>query len=133
MNQQDTESKQKDAGSFIRLVSSDGTPNPKNGRVAMTVFGLPWAEAQRALDAITGNKQFRKRQLILVMTDVQPSWIVSSPHRIELIPTRETLGSLSSTERQHWIERRWSILKAKWDIRSEIALGQSFIEFSNSQ
>jgi len=130
---QDTDPKQQGAGRFIRLISSDGAPSPKNGRVAITAFGLPWSEAQRTLDAITGSKQFRKRELILVMTDVQPSWIVSSSHRIELLPTRKTLGTLSSTERQHWIESRWSILRAKWDIRSEVALGQSFYEFSNSQ
>ena len=128
-----TGSEQQGAGSFLRLVSSDGTPHPKGGRVAITAFGLPWTEAQVALDAITGNKQFRKRELILVMTDVQPSWLVSSPHRVELLPTGKTLGSLSSAERQHWIESRWSILKAKWDIRSEVALGQPFHAFSNSQ
>jgi hypothetical protein len=133
VTQQDTDAKQQDAGHSIRLVSRDGAPSPKNGRVAITAFGLPWAEAQRALDAITKNKQFRKRELILVLTDVQPSWIASSPHRVELLPTGNTLAELSSTERQHWIESRWSILKAKWDIQSEVALGQSFHEFSNSQ
>ncbi len=133
MGQQDTDPMQQSAGPSVLLVPRDGAPSPKNGRVAITTLGLPWAEAQRALDAITGSKQFQKRELILVMTDAQPSWIVSSSHRVELLPTRKTLGSLSSTERQHWIESRWSILRAKWDVQSEVALGQSFHEFSRSQ
>ena len=133
MDRRDNTNLQQGTAPSNRLISDYETPAPKDGRVAITTFGLPRDEAQRVLDAITSNKQFRKREFILVMTDVHPSWIVSSCHRVELLPSRETLGVLNSTERKHWIESRWSILKAKWDIRSEIALGQPYEGFLSVQ
>lgn len=133
MNRNDKSSILQDTALAVRLTSIDGTPGPKDGRFAITALGLSWSVAQPALDAIVEHKQFRKRGFVLVMTDVQPAWLVSCPHRVELLPTCETLGVLSGKARQRWIENRWTILRAKWDIRSEIAIGQPFNEFLSSQ
>jgi hypothetical protein len=119
--------------SFIRLMPEEPAAHPKKGRVAVTAFGLEWDEAEPLLAVVKSQMARQKRVPIFVLTTVAPKWLANPEDLTEMLPTRAALCALEPHEWASWVNRRWDILKAKWDIRSEIPLGQSFEDFMEQE
>ena len=110
----------------VRLVLTDRMAEPKNGRVAITTFGLSWSDAEPLLAPVQKRVLKQKRVPLFILTHVAPRWLADPENLAEYLPPRAGLPALDGREWAQWASRRWEILRAKWDIRSEITLGQSF-------
>ncbi len=106
---------------------------PRKGRVAVTALGLAWAEAEPLVAVALHDNARRRRDVLVVLSDASPAWLSQADVPVELMPTRQALKALDDAEWQIWVLRRWEILLAKWDIRSNIVLGVSFEAFVASQ
>ncbi|WP_246704485.1 hypothetical protein [Rhizobium sp. P32RR-XVIII] len=82
-----------------------------------------------AVEACRANGEFP----VVVLSELRPDLIAASSAPLEFVPTRSHLPSLSSESYGRYVRRRWSLIIAKWDISSEIALSSTIDEFLADQ
>jgi hypothetical protein len=82
-----------------------------------------------AVEACRVNAEFP----VVVLSELRPDLIAASSAPFEFIPTRSHLPSLPPESYERYVRRRWSLIIAKWDISSEIALSSTIDEFLADQ
>lgn len=120
------------SASALRLIDEKGVDRPQV-RVLISALGpdLPEREVQlrSAAQAVLAGGQ----QPVLATSHADAPFVVGQTLPTEILPTRADLKVLTDAEYRSYLNRRWTLILAKWDIDEAIDLGQGFEEFLAGQ
>lgn len=114
----------------VALLDADGVERP---RTLISALGPAGRSRGLAILAVARQVTAAGRRPILCATDLDLPSIVDGPLAIELLPRRVDVPVLDHAEYAAYLERRWEIILAKWQITEEISLGQDFASFLADQ
>ncbi|TCU24660.1 hypothetical protein EV130_106253 [Rhizobium azibense] len=102
-------------------------------RSLISVLGVMPANLREILDAAVEACRANGEFPVVVLSELRPDLTAASSAPLEFLPTRGYLPSLSPEIYGRYARRRWSLILAKWDISSEIALSSTIDEFLADQ
>ena len=101
-------------------------------RTLITFLGEPPANIGEIVVSVAVACQLRGEYPVVVMSELRPDLIASSPAPIEFVPSARHLP-FGAEEYQRYVHRRWSLMVAKWNFAKQIDLNMSFDDFVGDQ
>ena len=86
----------------------------------------------RSLHSVAFACRLRGEYPVVVMSELRPDLIAVSTAPIEFIPTFRHLP-FRADEYERYVQRRWSLMLAKWNFGKQIELNMSFDDFVADQ
>lgn len=102
-------------------------------RVLITALGPLLPNREEQLRGVSAAILQGGQQPVLVATHLSTRFLVTETQPTELMPLRRDLAVLTEAEYRSYVQRRWLLLLAKWQITDAIDLGQTFEEFLAGQ
>lgn len=97
-------------------------------RTLVTFLGEVPQNIDEILEAVAAACRLRGEYPVALMTELKPDLIATCSMPIEFMPTRGHLP-LPEDEYEDYVQRRWSLVLAKWNFVRQIELGASFEDF----
>ena len=101
-------------------------------RSLITFLGEPPENIGEILTSVAFACRLRGEYPVVVMSELKPDLIAVSTAPIEFIPTFRHLPSRPD-EYERYVQRRWSLMLAKWNFGKQIELNVSFDDFVAAQ
>lgn len=118
----------------IRLIGTDdSTEGPARPRVLITALGADMQNREALLRTTAAHIAKGGGRPVICATHLDMAFLVEGPAAVELLPLRRDLSVLTDTEYRFYLDRRWTVLLAKWAIEEEIDLGQSYDAFRDAE
>jgi hypothetical protein len=120
-----------DPGAQIAYVLTDAVEQAKP-RSLVTFLGELPDNIGEILTSVAFACRLRGEYPVVVMSELKPELIAVSTAPIEFIPTFRHLP-MKVDEYERYIQRRWSLMLAKWNFAKQIELNLSFDDFVAAQ
>jgi hypothetical protein len=101
-------------------------------RSLITFLGDPPENIGEIITSVAFACRLRGEYPVVVMSELKPDLIAVSTAPIEFIPTFRHLPSRPD-EYERYVQRRWSLMLAKWNFIKQIELNLSFDDFVADQ
>lgn len=102
-------------------------------RVLITALGGDIINREAQIRSVADVVKSQQKQPIIVATHLSTEFLVAEKEPTEILPLREDLKSLTDSEYESYLNRRWAVLLGKWAVSSEISLGVSIEKFILAQ
>ena len=97
-------------------------------RSLITFLGEPPENIGEIIASVAFACRLRGEYPVVVMSELKPDLIAVSTAPIEFIPTFRHLP-FRPDEYERYVQRRWSLMLAKWSFGKQIELNMSFDDF----
>ena len=120
-----------DPAARIAYVLTDPVEEAKP-RSLITFLGEPPDNIGEILTSVAFACRLSGEYPVVVMSELKPELIAVSTAPIEFIPTFRHLP-MKADEYERYVQRRWSLMLAKWNFAKQIELNLSFDDFVAAQ